>query len=307
MHVTHHLEDLPKFKKPIVSIGTFDGVHHGHRKIISRIVEEAKSVDGESILLSFEPHPRLIVDPSARIKLLSTMKEKIEILSTLGLDHFVVAPFTKEFSELDPKVYVQDFLCKYFYPHTLIIGFDHHFGKGREGNLQLLESMSKDNNFRIEEIPKQLIEDTKVSSTKIRLAIEEGRISDANNYLGTPYRLHAKVVAGDQRGRTIGYPTANLQLDNLHKLVPASGVYAVKVEFEGNLYKGMMNIGFRPTFGPSVCTLEVHLFDINLNLYDKELKVFMMKRLRNEQKFSSIHELKEQLAIDEDNARRALD
>ncbi len=304
MKVYQGFENLPLFKNPVVTIGTFDGVHAGHRSIIERIKRKAQEVQGESVLITFEPHPRLVLSNSTQaIWLLSSLPEKIKLLAELDIDHLVVVNFTQAFSELSADEYIKDFLISHFHPHTFVIGYDHHFGKGRTGNYTLLEKVKSIYGFELVEIPAQEIEHITVSSTKIREALQIGQIQIANEYLCKPYLMQGQVVHGDKRGRLLGFPTANILVEEKHKLIPAHGVYAVNVFVLGKTYQGMLNIGYRPTISESaVLSIEVNLFDFDTDIYGEEVELFLMARLRDEQKFSSLDDLKQQLQLDKAKA-----
>jgi riboflavin kinase / FMN adenylyltransferase len=303
MKVHQDLHTLPVFTRPVLTIGSFDGVHLGHRRIIQQLINHA--LNGESILITFEPHPRLVINPGDKtLKLLNTLQEKINLLSELGLHHLVVVPFDDAFRALTAKEYIADFIIKKFKPSTLIIGYDHHFGNNREGNLQLLKDMQSDYNYEVTEIPKQEIDDLAVSSTKIRNYLQEGNMNMANQMLVQPYSISGTVVHGDARGRTIGYPTANLSLHHRYKLIPGNGVYAIRAQFQGKHYGGMMNIGTRPTIeSTQKISLEAHLFDFDKQIYDEFITVQIISKLRNEMKFNGIEELIGAIRKDEYEAR----
>lgn len=297
---------LPTFQKAVVTIGTFDGVHLGHRKIIDQMKMAARAIGGETVIITFHPHPRKIVSSvPGDVKLLTILSEKIDLLNKAGIDHLVIVPFDHGFSNQTAEQYVKDFLYRYFKPHTVIIGYDHRFGKGREGNYELMDAYGKTLGFEVKEIPEQLLHEVAISSTRIRHAIMENDIETAKQLLGHPYFFEGWVVEGNKLGRTIGYPTANLHISSEEKLVPGNGVYAVTVEqkgtgdaFSGDLYKGMMNIGFRPTVDGKKKVIEVHIFDFEGDLYGKTLRVHLHHYLRGEVKFNGIDELKQQLAKD---------
>ncbi len=305
MQVHTNIEDLNTLRKPIVTIGTFDGVHAGHRTIIERIREIAQKRGGQSVLVTFEPHPRFLINPNHNLKLLTTLEEKKILLEEMSLDHLVIAPFTKVFAEQEAKEYVEDFLIKRIRPEVLVIGYDHHFGKNRSGNLSLLEQYVQKGFFDLEEISKQQVDDAHVSSTTIRKAIEQGNIREANTLLQSNYQLSGIVVKGDQKGRTIGFPTANLEIDSTKKLIPANGVYAVKALINNNIYEAVMNIGYRPTINDEKeLRLEVHIFSFEADIYHKTLKIEFIERIRDEQKFESFEALKKQIQIDAECAKK---
>lgn len=307
MAVFYQLNQLPAFRNPVVTIGSFDGVHHGHKVILSEVVKAAKAVAGESILITFEPHPRKIIHPEQPLGLLTSPEQKIALMEAEGIDHIVVAPFTRDFSMLSATEYVADFLLKNFNPHTIIIGYDHHFGHSREGDIHLLRQLTPPE-VMIREIPAQLIEDAAVSSTKIRNALLQGNVQEAAEMLERPYSFDALVVHGEKIGRTIGYPTANLQPSYPDILMPGIGIYAVRVGWRGRLYKGMMSIGYRPTVTDERhITCEVNILDFNEDLYGQTLNVHFEQYIRGEEKFASLEALKEQIAKDEDSTRRVLE
>jgi riboflavin kinase/FMN adenylyltransferase len=304
MRVFKGLDNLPPFKNPVLTIGTFDGVHLGHAKIIERLRKKAIEVDGESIIITFDPHPRFVVAPnSTPIELLSTSQEKIKALQALHVDNVVIVPFTKAFSDISAEAYIRDFIVSNFHPHTIIIGYDHHFGKNRQGNYQLLESVKATYGFQLEEIPVQEIEHIAISSTKIRAALHIGDIKKANELAGKYYTLEGVVIHGEKRGRLIGFPTANVHVGDAHKLIPANGVYAVKAYLKETVYKAMLNIGVRPTVSSSNHrSIEVNIIDFDQDIYDETLRIEFVDKLRDETKFNGIDELIAQLTIDKQDA-----
>jgi riboflavin kinase/FMN adenylyltransferase len=304
MRVFKGLDNLPPFKNPVLTIGTFDGVHLGHAKIIERLRKKATEVDGESIIITFDPHPRFVVAPnSTPIELLSTSQEKIKALQALRVDNVVIVPFTKAFSDISAEAYIRDFIVSNFHPHTIIIGYDHHFGKNRQGNYQLLESVKATYGFQLEEIPVQEIEHIAISSTKIRAALHIGDIKKANELAGKYYTLEGVVIHGEKRGRLIGFPTANVHVGDAHKLIPANGVYAVKAYLKETVYKAMLNIGVRPTVSSSNHrSIEVNIIDFDQDIYDETLRIEFVDKLRDEIKFNGIDELIAQLTIDKQDA-----
>ncbi len=293
-------------KRSVVTIGTFDGVHIGHKKILERLTAVASEQDLESIILTFFPHPRMVLQKDADIKLINTMDERSQILKETGLDHLVVHPFSVEFAQLSAKEYAQQMLAKYLKAKKVIIGYDHRFGKGRTADLYDLKVYGDNFDFEVEEITKQQIEDVAVSSTKIRRALLAGEIEKANSYLGYQFMLTGKVVKGKQLGRTLGYPTANLNIPETYKLIPKNGVYIVKSCIDKKIYYGMMNIGNNPTVGGGKQTIETYFFDVDFNLYDKKIQLLLLKRIRDEKKFDSLNDLKEAMSQDEDYAREYL-
>ena len=290
-----------------VTIGTFDGVHIGHKKIIERLNSSAKENNLESIILTFFPHPRMVLQKDTNIKLINTMEERSQILERTGLNHLVIHPFSTEFSQLSAKEYVQQMLVKYLKAEKVIIGYDHRFGKGRTANIQDLIKYGEEFNFDVEEISQQDIKNVAVSSTKIRKALENGQIEKANTYLGYNFMLTGKIVKGKQLGRTLGYPTANMHVMETYKLIPKNGVYVVKSYIENKTYYGMTNIGTNPTVGGEKQTIETYFFDTEFNLYEKTIQIELLTRIRDEEKFNSVDALKKAMSDDEDFAREYID
>ncbi len=286
-------------KNAIVTSGTFDGVHFGHQKILDRVVNLAKEKKGKSVVLTFWPHPRFVLNPNDNtLKLLSTFEEKAKQLEKAGIDYLIKMPFTKAFSQLSSEQFIQKVLIDKIGTKTLVIGYDHHFGKNREGSFDYLRENADKFGFAVEEIPRQDIDNMGVSSTKIRKAISEGKVCDANEYLGYEYELTGTVVSGRQNGSKMGFPTANIRVKEGFKLIPKDGAFAVRLEIEGKLYKGMLNIGFRPTLDGSKRVIETNIFDFDERIYDKQITVRFVKKLRDEIKFSGIDALKKQLSED---------
>jgi riboflavin kinase/FMN adenylyltransferase len=306
MQVHHTLEQLPRFRNAVITIGTFDGVHEGHRKIIEALTSQAKKVNGESVIITFHPHPRKIVNASDPLQLINTLDEKIELLSATGINHLVIVPFTIEFAGQTAEQYIENFLINTFHPHTIIIGFDHHFGKNRKGNYKLLEEKASVYNYELLEIPKHLVREIDVSSTKIRNALLDGQIEIANTLLGYDFFFEGIVVRGDQLGRKLGYPTANLSYTNVDKIHLGHGVYAVQVQKNDEIRKGMLSIGVRPTLEHSDERVEVNIFDFDEDIYDKMIRVYVKKYLRPQEKYASLDELVEQLHKDKANSLREL-
>lgn len=321
MQVHQDISHLPRFERCVLTIGTFDGVHLGHRQILTQLKTEAKRIKGETVIITFHPHPRKIVDSTKPpIQLLNTIEEKIELLESLQIDHLVVVPFDERFSQMSAEEYVEHFLIEKFHPHTIIIGYDHRFGKGRTGDYLLLEEYSSKLHFKLIEISPHVISENAVSSTRIRQALSQGDIIAASRLLGYDYFFQGKVVEGNKLGRTLGYPTANIEIEDPEKLVPANGIYVVEASLLSgdrsvvsgrwsvvsekdtaviDLHlKGMMSIGVRPTLSDGKFMIEVNIFDFNRDIYGKTLRVYVKKYLRPEVKFDSLDALKEQLAID---------
>ncbi|AEV97282.1 riboflavin biosynthesis protein RibF [Niastella koreensis] len=321
MKVYFSTETIPAFKKAVVTIGTFDGVHTGHKTILEQLKREAARIGGETVIITFHPHPRkVIVSGQPGIQLINTIDEKIELLDKNGIDHLVVVPFTDAFAQQTPEDYIEQFLVEKFHPHTVIIGYDHRFGKDRKGDYKLLEEYSQRLGFSLMEIPAHLINDNTVSSTRIREAILHGNTDVANTLLGYDFFFEGTVVDGNKLGRTLGYPTANLRIENEEKLIPGNGIYAVQAEIrqtadgkrqteEGKgqgLLNGMMSIGIRPTIGGTDRVIEVNIFDFNENIYGATLRVYIKKYLRSEVKFNGLEALVEQLAKDKEDTLRVL-
>lgn len=308
MNVFQDFHSIEKIHHPVITIGTFDGVHIGHQKIINQLNEEAEKINGESVLFTFYPHPRMVLYPESHgIKLIQTQEEKMAKLEKMGLKNCIVFPFTFEFSRMTALEFVRDFLVNQLHVKKLVIGYDHQFGKNREGSLQFLKDICETYEFEVIEIPAQDIDEVNVSSTKIREAILAGNIEKANNYLGDTFELTGTVVKGNQLGRTIGYPTANIVLNSDLKLIPGNGVYAVRVNARGTWFDGMMNIGTRPTVvSNGGRTIEVNIFDFEETIYDEIVTVQFLSKWRDEQKFNGLEELKNQLKIDEETIRTVL-
>ncbi|MHA4847073.1 bifunctional riboflavin kinase/FAD synthetase [Flavitalea antarctica] len=331
MQVYRDTGKIPDFRNGVVTIGTFDGVHTGHRQIIAQLKEEANQIDGETVIITFHPHPRRVVgDASRSVQLLNTIEEKTALLAEAGIDHLVICPFTEHFSQLTAEEYITEFLLKKFNPRTIVIGYDHRFGQGRKGDYKLLEDFSEKYAFRLKEIPAHIINESTVSSTGIRKALLAGDTDTASKLLGYDYFFQGKVIEGNKLGRTLGYPTANLDVENPEKLIPGNGVYAVSVELDepgdhvagkflkystgyidkmhlDKLHAGMMNIGVRPTVDHSARrTIEINLLNFDGDLYGRTLTVYLRKFLRPELKFSGLDALKQQLATDRQQALQIL-
>lgn len=295
--------DLKSFHaiKPVLTIGTFDGVHLGHRKIIDALCDRAKAIGGESVIFTFDPHPRKVVSPNeSNLRLVTTLEEKISLLEQSGIDHLIVYPFTKEFSQLTYEEFVEKVLVNQIHTNYLVVGYDHKFGKNRQGDFEFLKQCADRFEFHIEKMDVLLMNEANVSSTKIREAIQHGDFETANAYLGYHFQLHGTVVLGQQLGRKLNYPTANVEASDPDKIVPGYGVYAVKVKVGGQQYSGMLNIGSRPTVNHNADnrSIEVNIFDFNADIYGQPIELTFYKKLRDEQKFASLEALKEQLAKD---------
>ena len=303
--------DLNNFKalNPVVTIGTFDGVHLGHREVISELKRLSSHSMGESVVFTFEPHPRIVITPQEdTIRLLSTKDEKIRLMDEIGIDHLVIYPFTKEFSRLTYDEFVEKILVGSMNISSLVVGYDHRFGQGRKGDFNSLEMLSKTLDFKVEQLSQLVVNNKIVSSTKIRLALGVGDITKANHFLGYQYTLSGKVVEGNKLGRQLGFPTANIDTGDSHKLVPGDGVYAVTVQTGGNIFNGMLNIGVRPTVNSNADhkTIEVHIFNFDQDIYHSEITVHFVEKIRDEQKFEGLDQLKEQLKNDQHVALRIL-
>jgi riboflavin kinase / FMN adenylyltransferase len=327
MKVYRDIDHLPLFKNAVITIGTFDGVHEGHWKIIEHLKQEAEKIDGETVIITFHPHPRKVVSSSILgIRLINTLDEKIELLSKCGIDNLVIIPFTEAFSSQSAEEYIQNFLIEKFKPHTIIIGYDHRFGKDRLGDYRLLEEKALVYKYELKEIPKHVLDEIGISSTNIREAIVHGQIETANKLLGYDFFFEGIVIDGDKLGRKLGYPTANLKITDEEKIIPGDGIYAVYVEMKREgwqesdkasnvhspiisrqaLYKGMMSIGFRPTVDGKKRVLEVNIFDFDKEIYGDTIRVHVKKYLRPEIKFNSLDELTKQIGQDKVESLKVL-
>jgi riboflavin kinase/FMN adenylyltransferase len=303
MNISHSLDLINSLDNAVVTSGTFDGVHIGHQKILKRLKEISAQSNGESVVLTFWPHPRMVVsDDSQDLQLLSTIDEKIELFAELGIQHLVIIPFTRAFSELTSEEFIQQVLVKKIGTKKLVIGYDHRFGRNREGSFEFLKKNCATYGFDVEEIPRQDIDDLAISSTRIRQALLSGQVVVARELLGRPYSLAGTVVKGKQLGRTIGFPTANLHLHESYKLVPANGVYIIKAYYQGEAYPAMLNIGVRPTVDGTIRTIEAHLFNFDKEIYGEDLKLEMLQYLRPEHKFDGLEALVAQIIKDQENA-----
>ena len=298
MKIYHSLEEFGKVKNAVVTTGTFDGVHVGHIKILERLKEIADSVDGETVLLTFFPHPRMVLFSDNDLKLITSQHEKIDLLRKAGVDHLIIHPFSKVFSRLSSVEFVRDVLVNKIGTSRLVIGYNHHFGRNREGSFEHLKEYGPVYGFQVEEICAQDVDAVSVSSTKIRKALESGDLKTAKVYLGHQFQLSGTVVVGENLGNKIGFPTANIQVLDVHKLIPANGVYAVRVLVREKEYLGMLNIGNRPTVNGVSKTIEVHIINFNASIYGEEITVVFEGWIRNEQKFKNIEALQCQLLKD---------
>ena len=303
MKIVQNTSNFSDKEKTYVTIGTFDGVHFGHQKIIEKLIDEAKKAGKKSVVLTFFPHPRMVLQKDVSLELINTIEERATLLEKTGLDYLIIHPFSKEFSRMTALEFVRDILVNQLNISKLIIGYDHHFGKNREGNITQLTEYSHLYDFKVEEIPAQDIDNVSVSSTKIRRALATGNLKTANNFLGYNFMLNGNVVNGKKLGGKIGYPTANIDIKESYKLIPKTGVYIVKSAIDEKTIFGMMNIGNRPTVNGNHQTIEVHFFDFNQNLYDRNLTIELIYFLRDEEKFDSVEILIQQLKKDEKTAR----
>jgi len=308
MRVYRNLKQLPEFNRPIVTIGSYDGVHKGHRKIIQQLIDIAKGKNLENVVITFDPHPRHFLFPEQKdLFLINTIEEKALVMDNLGVNHMVVVPFDQSFADQSGEQYVEKFLVHHFNPSVIIIGYDHKFGKNRSANIDFLRAQTTIHNFDIVEIPKQEIKDLAISSTRIRQAIKNCEIQLANQLLGYEYEFRGQVIHGQKIGTSLGYPTANLKPLHDRKIIPGDGVYATKVKHEGKWLQGMLYIGYRPTLQGKERTIEVFIFDFDRNIYGAELCVVPVKCLRGDMTFDSLEELKIQITKDHQNAIKAFD
>jgi len=311
MRVFRDLNNLPAFNNSVITIGTFDGVHKGHQKLVERINFLAQQNEGESIIITFHPHPRIVINPEDKtLRLLNTIEEKIMLLEKYGVDNLVIVPFSRNFSEQAAEDYIEHFLVQNFHPKYIVIGYDHKFGKDRKGGFELLENMKMKFGYRMEEISKETLDDIGISSTKIRKSLQNGEISLANELLGHPYKLTGTVVRGLQNGRKIGYPTANLKVTDEFKLIPKTGIYVVLVtdsSLPNEIYKGMLSIGYNPTFEGKEQTIEVNILDFDKDIYGNTLTIEFIEHIRDEKKFESVDDLIAAIKNDEKITRSLLE
>jgi riboflavin kinase / FMN adenylyltransferase len=308
MKIYHGLDDFVRLNCAVVTSGTFDGVHVGHQKILARLNEVARRNKGETVVLTFWPHPRLVLHPEEdTLKLLNTFEEKAQLLKEEGVQHLIRIPFTKEFSQQTSEEFIKDILVKRIGTRKLVIGYDHRFGHNREGSFEQLKENASKYGFEVEEIPEQDIDHVGVSSTRIRNALAAGDIETATHFLGKPYSVTGRVIIGDKLGRILGFPTANIEIDSKFKLIPADGIYAVTVEHEHGNHKAMMYIGNRPTINGTKRNIEVHIFDFNKEIYGDALTIRFHKLIRSDSKFHDLEDLKIQLQLDKVDALKILE
>ena len=303
MNIYHSLDSFHRLECAVVTSGTFDGLHIGHKKILARLKEISIQSGGESVVLTFWPHPRMVVsEDSQDLQLLSTIDEKIALFAEMGVQHLAIIPFTRAFSELSSDEFIRQILVEKIGTKKLVIGYDHRFGRNREGSFEFLQKNASSYGFEVEEILRQDIEDLAISSSRIRQSLLSGNVDEAQHLLGRPYAITGVVVKGKQLGRTIGFPTANIYLNESYKLIPANGVYVINAIYDGIVYKGMLNIGVRPTVDGTFRTIEANIFDFEKEIYGEDLTVELLHYLRPEQKFSGLDALIEQIKIDKENA-----
>jgi len=296
--VYHNISNIVSIPKAVVTVGTFDGLHIGHQKVIGELVNTARSMNGQSVVVTFFPHPRKVLQPGYNLKMIISRKEKMKLFEKLGVDILVCVEFTKKFAETTSEEFVKKYLVDPIKPVKVIIGYDHHFGKDRKGNLEFLKEMGSKYNFEVAKIEMQDIEHIAVSSSKIREVISRGDMKTATKFLGYHFSISGEVVKGNQLGRTIGFPTANVKPDEPDKIMPEYGVYAVLLEWKGKLYKGMSNIGIRPTLDVNVLTIEAHIFDFDEDIYGEEVSIYFLEHIRPEKKFRDLDLLRRRLIID---------
>ncbi|MGB1941368.1 MAG: bifunctional riboflavin kinase/FAD synthetase [Flavobacteriaceae bacterium] len=299
MKTIHGIENFPASEGSVVTIGTFDGVHLGHQQILKQLIDTSQQSKLKSVLLTFFPHPRMVLQPDISMRLIQTIEEREKALRKTGLDYLVIHPFSEKFSRLSADDYVKQILVEKLNVRKVVVGYDHRFGRNRTASLEDMYNYADIYDFEVIEIDAKKIKSTAVSSTKIRKAIDEGDIALANSYLGDPFTLEGVVVHGDKRGRELSYPTANIELQNKHKIIPKQGVYLIQSDIDNQVVYGMMNIGTKPTFDTTNPSIEVHFFDWNGDLYDQTLQVKLLKWVREEQKFGSVEELQAQIHADE--------
>ncbi len=303
MQIHRDINELPEFKNAVITIGTFDGVHLGHKQIIDSLKEESAKAKGVSVIITFHPHPRKVVSSVITgVRLINTLAERIELLEKTGIDHLVIVPFTDFFANQSAEAYIKDFRVEKFKPHTIIIGYDHRFGRERSGDYKLMEEKALVYNYQLKEIPEHILNAIKVSSTNIRNAILHSHVEEANEFLGYDFFFEGEVFHGDKIGRELGYPTANLKSTDDEKICLGDGIYAVYVDVEGKNYKGMMSIGFRPTVNGKVRVTEVNIFDFAKEIYGEKIRVTVKKYLRSEVKFDGLEALKLQLHQDKEDS-----
>jgi riboflavin kinase/FMN adenylyltransferase len=307
MRIYHSIDDFPKLKNAVVTSGTYDGVHIGHQKILGRLKEIAEKYKGETVVITFWPHPRLVLYPEENtLQVLNTFEEKAELLRQQGIQHLLRIPFTKEFSQISSQEFIDRILVNQIGTKKLVIGYDHRFGKNREGSFEQLKLNGPQYGFDVEEISRQDVDNVGVSSTKIRKALTEGDIETANHFLGRPYSISGRVIKGEKLGRVLGFPTANVDVDSHYKLIPAEGIYTVTVFHDSEKYGGMLYIGYRPTVGGTQRSIEVNIFDFDKDIYGESITINLMAPIRKDAHFDDLEALKKQLMVDKSSALNAL-
>ncbi|HNV49583.1 MAG TPA: bifunctional riboflavin kinase/FAD synthetase [Bacteroidales bacterium] len=307
MRIYKDIADIGKIKNAVVTVGTFDGVHIGHQLVIAKLVEAAKRIEGESVLITFEPHPRIVVQPGYDLRLILSMDERVQIFSQLGVDHLFIIHFTKEFAQFSSEYFLEKYIYEVFKPVKLIIGYDHQFGKERRGDIHFLGQMAAKLGFAVEQIEAEDLAGFAISSTRIRDAIKKGDMQLVSNLLGYYYSISGVVVKGNRLGRTLGFPTANIHLDDPEKLIPYYGVYATLVDYKGTIYKGMSNIGIRPTLNQHNLNIEVNIFDFNKEIYGENLRLYLVEHTRDEKRFRDLDLLRRRLVIDQVKIKKILE
>ena len=308
MKIYQGIEAFEGVENPVVTVGTFDGVHRGHQKIIERMKTIARKTNGQTVLVTFYPHPRLVIHPdSSSLKFINTQKKKLALLEKTGVEHLIIIPFTREFSKTTSTGFIRQYVVDKIHAKYLIIGYDHHFGRNRLGDFSILYDLGKELGFEVERVPAQNVNNINVSSTKIRKALEEGKVAKANQLLGYEYSITGTVVKGERIGRKIGFPTSNIELEDKYKLITARGVYACRVEYNGKMYKGMGNIGVRPTVNHGEQAIEVHIFGFNKEIYGEEISIYFVERIRDEIKFDNLELLRQQLLKDREKVNKILE
>ena len=306
MKIYRSINEYNVDKRSVVTIGTFDGLHHGHQKIFKRVINSSKNKNLSSVVLTFFPHPRIILNKYNDVKMIDTLDEKILHINKIGVDSLIIHPFDKNFSLLSANQFIKDYLVEKLKMKHIIIGYDHRFGKGREASVTDLKNYASDYDFTVEEIQAQEIEKIAISSTKVRNSINNGNLKTTEKYLGRYFNLTGKVIKGDGLGKRIMYPTANIFIKEKYKIIPKDGVYLIKTFIKNKLYNGMMNIGHRPTIGANEKSLEVHLFNFNKDIYGEQISIDIISKIRDEKKFSSIEALKDQLVKDENHCLKLI-
>ncbi len=307
MKIYNCIKDFNSVKNTVATVGTFDGVHLGHQAIFNMMKEKALEIDGETVVITFYPHPRIVLGlDSKNLKFINTQEKKINRLEESGIDHLIIVPFNKEFANISSEEFINDLILEKVNPKIIVIGYDHHFGKDREGSFEMLSEIGKREGIEVINVEAQYVNDVTVSSTKIRKLLKVGTIVAVNNFLGYEYSITGTVVKGQSIGRNIGFPTANIEIADEYKLIAAVGVYACRVEYMGKYYNGMSNIGYRPTVDHGDLTIEVNIFDFDKQIYDEEITIIFVDRMRDEHKFDSLKDLSKQLVKDKENALKIL-